>query len=106
MSKEEQLLLERLAAGEFDGAVGDVREYGTHKTVYCGKYIKDGEPVSYRQGESERFFNGKENERIPGKREEEHYDTDERKLEFLQRYGWLMDDEAVRAYSARFKPTK
>ena len=84
----------------------DLREYGTYKTVYCGKYIKDGEPVSYRQGESERFFNGKENERIPGKREEEHYDTDERKLEFLQRYGWLMDDEAVRAYSARFKPMK
>ena len=33
-------------------------------------------------------------------------DTDERKLEFLQRYGWLMDDEAIRAYSARFKPMK
>ena len=106
MSKEEKFLLDRLAAGELDGPVGDVREYGTYKTVYCGKYIKDGEPVSYRQGESERFFNGKENERIPGKREEEHYDTDERKLAFLQRYGWLMVDEAVRAYSARFKPMK
>ena len=33
-------------------------------------------------------------------------DTDERKQEFLQRYGWLMDDEAIRAYSARFKPMK
>ena len=47
-----------------------------------------------------------ENERIPGKREEERYDTDDRKLEFLQRYGWLMDDEEVRAYSAKFKPKK
>ena len=43
--------------------------------------------------------------RIPGKREEEHYDTDDRKLEFLQRYGWLTDDEEVKAYSAKFKPT-
>ena len=52
------------------------------------------------------FFNGKENERIPGKREEEHYDTDDRKLEFLQRYGWLTDDDDVRAYSAKYKPKK
>ena len=70
------------------------------------KYIKNGEPVSYREGESTRFFNGKENERIPGKRTEERYDTDDRKLEFLQRYGWLIDDSDVRAYSAKFKLKK
>lgn len=99
-------LLEKLASGILDGMVGDEREYRGYKSVYCGKYIKDGEPVSYRQGESTRFFNGKENERIPGKREEEHYDTDEKKLEFLQRYGWLTEDEEVRAYSAKFKPKK
>ena len=103
---EEVRLLSRLSAGELDGLVGDERVYGTYKHVYCGKYIKDGEPVSYRQGESTRFFNGKENERIPGKREEEHYDTDDRKLEFLQRYGWLTDDEEVKAYSTKFKPTR
>ena len=105
-SSEEKGLLANLASGILDGMVGDERVYGTHKHVYCGKYIKDGEPVSYRQGESTRFFNGKENERIPGKREEEHYDTDDRKLEFLQRYGWLTDDDDVRAYSAKFKPKK
>jgi hypothetical protein len=103
---EEKNLLEKLASGVLDGMVGDEREYRGYKSVFCGKYIKDGEPVSYRQGESTRFFNGKENERIPGKREEEHYDTDDRKLEFLQRYGWLTDDEDVRAYSAKFKPKK
>ena len=106
MTNEERVLLERLAAGELDGPVGDVREYGVHKTVYCGKYIRDGVPVSYRQGESERFFNGKENETIPGKRTEETYESDENKLGFLQRYGWLMDDEAVRSYSAKYKPEK
>ncbi len=105
-TSEEKNLLEKLASGVLDGMVGDERVYHGYKNVYCGKYIKDGEPVSYRQGESERFFNGKENERIPGKREEEHYDTDEEKLDFLQRYGWLIDDEEVKAYSAKYKPTK
>ena len=105
MNEEEKVLLSRLAAGELDGPVGDIREYGVHKTVYCGKYINGGIPISFREGASERFFNGKENERIPGKRIEERYETDDEKLEFLQRYGFLMDDAAVREYSARFKPT-
>ena len=85
MNKEERNLLDKLASGLLDGMVGDEREYRGYKSVYCGKYIKDGIPISYRQGASERFFNGRENERIPGKREEERYDTDERKIEFLQR---------------------
>ncbi len=106
MTDEEQRLLEKLSAGALDGMVGDERVYGTYKNVYCGKYIKDGAPVSYRQGKSSRFFNGKENETIPGARQEEHFDTDDRKLEFLQKYGWLMDDEEVKAYSAKFKPTR
>lgn len=105
-SNEEKGLLAKLASGILDGMVGDEKVYHGYKDVYCGKYIKDGEPVSYRQGESTRFFNGKENGRIPGKRTEEHYNTDDRKLEFLQRYGWLTDDEDVRKYSAKFKPKK
>lgn len=105
-SNEEKHLLEKLASGVLDGMVGDERVYRGYKNVYCGKYIKNGEPVSYRQGESERFFNGKENERIPGKREEGHFDTDEKKLYFLQRYGWLTDDDDVRTYSAKYKPNK
>lgn len=32
--------------------------------------------------------------------------TDDRKLEFLQQYGWLTDDDDVRAYSAKYKPKK
>jgi len=103
---EERSLLEKLASGVLDGMVGIEKVYSGFKNVYCGKYIKDGEPVSYREGESERFFNGKENELISGKRIEEHYDTDEKKLQFLQKYGWLTDDEEVKAYSAKFKPTK
>jgi len=105
-SKEEQGLLAKLASGVIDGMVGDEKVYHGYKDVYCGKYIKDGVPVSYREGESTRFFNGKENERIPGKRTEERYETEETKLDFLQRYGWLTYDEEVRAYSAKFKPKK
>ena len=105
-SNEEKNLLNKLASGILDGMVGDERIYRGYKNVYYGKYIKNGEPVSYRQGESEKFFNGKENERIPGKREEEHYDTDEKKLLFLQKYGWLTNDDDDNDYSAKYKPTK
>ena len=105
-TQEETNLLLRLTRGEFDGLVGDERTYGTYKHIYCGKYIKGGEPVAYRRGEAERFFNGKETERIPGKMEEEHFDTEDRKLEFLQCYGWLIDDDEVRAYSAKYKPNR
>lgn len=103
---EEKSLLAKLASGALDGMVGDIFEYGGYKKGYCGKYIKNGEPVSYKQGASTKFFNGKENERIPGKREEFRYDTDERKLVFLQQYGWLMNDPDVKAYSAKFKPER
>ena len=106
ITKEEKNLLLKLASGILDGMVGDERVYRGYRNVYCGKYIKDGVPVSYREGESSRFFNGKENERIPGKREEERYITDEQKLNFLQRFGWLTDDDDVKAYSAKFKPKK
>lgn len=105
-TQEEEHLLEKLASGSLDGMVGDEREYRGYQSVFCGKYIKDGEPVSYRQGQSKRVFDGHENERVPGKREEEHFGTEESKLEFLQKYGWLMADEEVRAYSAKFKPQK
>lgn len=105
-NNEEKRMLAKLASGILDGMVGDEKIYSGHKDVYCGKYIKDGEPVSYRESESSRFFNGKENERVPGKRIEKHYDTDDRKLEFLQKYGWLIDDEDAKSYSAKFKPKK
>jgi len=105
-SGEERGLLAKLASGLLDGRVGDVKVYSGYKNVYCGKYIKDGVPISYREGESSRFFNNKENERIPGARAEERYETDEAQLGFLQRYGWLINDDDVRTYSAKFKPKK
>ena len=103
---EEKRLLARLANGDFDGRVGDDFVTGSYKKVYYYKYIKDGVPVSVREGESTRSFNGKENERSPGKKTKEVFETDEQKLEFLQRFGWLIHDREVQAYSAKFKPTR
>lgn len=102
-SNEEKNLLAKLASGVFDGMVGNVLECGDYKKVYFGKYIKNGVPVSYKQGENGKFFNGKENEFVSGEREEEYFDTDEKKLSFLKRFGWLIDDEDARNYSANFK---
>lgn len=99
-------MLDKLNTGELDGPVGREYVYHGYKDITYGKYIKDGIPVSYREGESSKFFNGKENERIPGKREEQHYTSDIAKLQFLQKYGWLLNDTDVQIYSAKFKPEK
>ena len=93
-SQEEQRLLEKLASGSLDGRVGDEREYREYRSIYCGMLIKDGIPISYRQDAP----SGSEKERL-----ENTFETDETKLEFLRRYGWLMEDKDVKAYSARYK---
>ena len=103
---EEQHLLDKLAAGVLDGVVGDERKFREYKSILCGIYIKDGVPVTYRESEPKHAFNGKGHERISESRKEEHYDTDDRKLEFLQRYGWLIQDTDAKTYSAKFKPKK
>lgn len=103
---EENRLLERMARGEFDGPVGSDFVTGTFKKVYHWKLIKDGVPVFIRQGESTRTFGGKEWETASGKRTEQRYETDEQKLEFLKRFGWLIPDKEAKDYSAKFKPTR
>ena len=105
-SPEERRLLQKLADGTLDGPVGDEREYRVYRSVYCGKQIRCGVPVSYRQDEPSGLPVGGRQEPAPLNREEELFDTDERKLEFLQRFGWLMDDEDVRIYSAKYKPDR
>ena len=53
------------------------------------------------------FFNGKENEHIEGAFHTlQEWVTDEQNQEFLRKFGWLMKDEVVRAYSAKFKPKR
>ena len=105
MTNEEKDLLKRLATGALDGFVGDDLTTSGGSTVW--KVIKNGVPTMIKQGPSKRFFNGKENEIKEGVRHIlEEWSTDERKLEFLRKFGWLMKDAAVKAYSAKFKPKR
>lgn len=96
-TKEERILLKRLAAGEFDGRIGDDLD-----TYY--KYIKDGIPVEVWEGKTQRFFDNRTTERFPGKIKKLFYKTDEEKLEFLRKFGFLINDPQVRKYSQKFKP--
>lgn len=104
MTNEENGLLKKLASGALDGLVGDVLETGESTTWHV---IKNGVPAQFKQGPSKRIFNGKEGERIKGVLHTlQEWVTDEEKLEFLRKFGWLMNDSAVKAYSAKFKPKK
>lgn len=101
---EERSLLKKLSIGALDGLVGDFFESSSGKLHK--KIIKNGNPMIINESKSSRFFNGKENETIPGKITTEFFDTDEKKLMFLRKYGWLMNDSEVRAYSAKYKPQR
>lgn len=102
---EEKKLLKRLASGALDGLVGDDLITTGGSTVW--KSIKNGAPVMFKQGPGGRFFNGKENERFEGVLYTlQEWVTDDQKIEFLRKFGWLMKDEAVKIYSAKFKPGK
>ena len=101
-TKEEKKLLEKLKSGLLDGRVGRDLETSGGSTIWT--MIKNGLPGCYKEGPGGRFFNGKENECYSGKRHIlTEYKTDEQKLFFLKKFGWLLDDEEVRAYSKKFK---
>ena len=105
MTNEEKRLLDRLALGELDGFVGNNLITDGGSIVW--KAIKNGVPTMFKQGPGGKFFNGKENEKFEGVLHTlQEWLTDEQKLEFLRKFGWLMKDEAVKSYSAKFKPTK
>ena len=103
-SKEEISLLNRLSAGEFDGLIGDVWSSGKST---CWREIKEGTPVEYKQGPGGKSFDNRENERYEGVMHLiQKWESEEEKLQFLRKYGWLMKDNAVVEYSAKFKPQK
>ncbi len=105
VTDEEKNLLAKLASGALDGLVG--KDLTTSGGSRVWAMIKNGMPARYKQGPGSKFFNGKENERIEGVLHTvKKWITDEEKLEFLQKFGWLMDDPTVQAYSAKFKPKK
>ena len=105
VSSEESNLLKKLKNGLLDGFVGNDLITSGKSTVWM--QIKDGIPVRYKEGPGGKFFDGKENTRYNGVLHIlEEWNTDEKKLGFLQKFGWLMDDDDVKKYSAKFKPKK
>lgn len=101
MTKEEEELLNQMDAGELDGIVGDFLQTSGKSDVWME--IEGGIPRRFKQGPGGKFFNGKENERYEGVLHTlEEWKTDEKRLEFLRKYGWLMKDSAVKTYSAKF----
>lgn len=105
MTKEENNLLKKLASGALDGVVGDELITSGKSTVW--KTIKDGVPIMFKQGPGGKFFDNRENVRFEGVLHTlQKWVTDEEKLEFLRKFGWLMKDADVKAYSAKFKPQK
>lgn len=100
---EENTLLQKLLSGELDGLVGDVYYTLGGSTIWTE--IKDGNPVRYKKGPGGKYFDGKENVRYEGKKyTQENWKTDDEKLAFLQKYGWLMENDEVKNYSRKFKP--
>ena len=102
----EKIVLEKLNKGLLNGIVGDDFVTGDYAKVTFRKIIKDGIPQILRFGEDSKFFDNKENIRVPGKESVQLLETIAEKLDFLKKYGWLINDQDVKAYSALFKPKK
>ena len=105
MTKEEICLLKKLASGTLDGRVGGDLTTSGGSSIW--KVIKNGVPVMLKQGPGKKFFDGRENIKIDGVLHVlQEWSSEEEKLEFLRKFGWLLKDAAVKAYSAKFKPVK
>lgn len=105
MTTEEQHLLQKMDSGALDGIVGNSTETSGGSTVWTE--IKDGNPVVFKRGPVGKFFNGKENERYEGALTiKQKWTTDEEKIAFLRKFGWLIKDDEVKAYSAKYKPSR
>lgn len=100
----EKIILERLNKGLLDGIVGKDFSTGGYSEVIYRKIIKDGIPQILRFGADSKFFNNKENVLVPGKKGVELFKTVSEQLSFLQKYGFLINDPDVKAYSALFRP--
>ena len=97
MNKFEKRLLYKLANGKFNGQVGT--EIVLHKKIRYGTRIENGEPVLYQSAESMICLNDIAVKHSCCTERELTFDSDEDKLRFLQRYGWLIQDDDAKAYS-------
>lgn len=104
-TKEEKNILKLFAEGLLDGQVGKDLITDGGSTVWTS--IHKGIIARYKEGPGARIFDGKENWHKAGKRHVlQEWKTDEEVLSFFQKFGWLIDNADVKAYSAKFKPKK
>ena len=102
---EEKQLLERMINGELDGIVGNTLTTSGGSTVWTE--IINGIPKQFKKGPGGRFFNGRENEHYEGVLHTlQQWKTEEEKIQFLRKMGWLIKDTAAKMYSAKYKPQK
>lgn len=100
---EENTLLEKLRSGTLDGDFGTpLLDNGYGSSIQLE--VNNGIPMRVKCGPGGKSFDGKENERWESTpRIDIKWRTDDQKLFFLKKYGFLSDDEDVRAYSKKFK---
>lgn len=104
-TNEEQKIIAKVLSGIVDGQVG--KDFFTDGGSTVWTMIQNGRITRYKQGPGKRFFNGKENEFIEGTLHVlQEWITEDEILSFIQKFGFLMDDLDIKAYSAKFKPRK
>ena len=104
-SNEERKLLSKLHSGKLEGLIGDILTTSSGSNVWT-EIIK-GIPTRYKRGPGGKFFNGKENERYEGKKQIiREWDTDDEQLDFLKKFGFLLKDKDVQAYSSKHRTKK
>ena len=100
---EECYLLEKLQSGVLNGKFGEpLLNNGYGSSIQLE--VRDGIPVRVKCGPGGKFFNGEENETWESTPKIDiKWRTNDQKLFFLKKYGFLSDDEEVKAYSAKYK---
>ena len=97
-TNEEKELLRKLA----DGLVGSPLITSGGSTIWS--VIENGIPTRYKRGPGGKIFNRRENEKFAGTLHTlKKCVTDDEKLAFMQKMGYLMKDSLARTYSAKFK---
>ncbi len=105
-TRKENNLLRRMKAGKLDGLIGDTFYPRDSKSTFWSE-VKDGVPTRFKRGPDRKYFDGKENIRKQGVlRSTKKWKTDDEKLGFMKKYGWLSSDKKAKAYSKQFKPKK
>lgn len=101
-TKEEKEILTKFFNGFLDGRVGN--DLYTSGGSIIWTQIEKGKITRYKEGPSKKFFDGKENRVIDGVL---HilweWKSEEEILSFFQKFGWLVNDDTVKKYSAKFK---